>query len=190
MSTEERRPDIAGNDLYRDMGREITARLQLQTQILFGFVTVSSGLIAASLAQPRFSYLDIGVGFIALFTAALSAHHEIITSTLRLHQKTLLENANPELFSTWLQLQSKNSTHKQHVNDWTQLFLYLVLGIASLSALSFPLSNIKWTFFWMSTGCFVLALICIIYGWKKCEKINQQPPQASGDYDATPIKAD
>jgi hypothetical protein len=30
---------------------------------------------------------------------------------------------------------------------------------------------------WRETlaGCFVLSLFCIIYGWKKCKKIAQQP---------------
>lgn len=37
-----------------------------------------------------------------------------------------------------------------------QLFPYLVLGIAALSAISFPLSHLKWTFFfrpfWWNVG--------------------------------------
>lgn len=181
MSMQESRPEITSNDLYRDIGREITARLQLQNQILFGFVTLSSTLIAASLTQPYFTYLDIGVGFIALSTAVLSAHHEIMMATLKVYQKKLLENANPKLSSTWLHLQTEKGAQKQSVRDWTQLFLYLVLGLAALSTTSFPLSELTWIFFWMSAGCFGLSLICIIFCWKKCEKIGQSQLQAVGD---------
>lgn len=181
MSTEGSRPEIVSSDLYRDIGREISARLQLQNQILFGFVTISSTLIAASLAHPYFTYLDIGVGFLALSTAALSAHHEIMIATLKFYQKLLLEHANPKLSSTWFHFQTDKVPQKQRMSDWTQLFLYLVLGIAALSTTSFPLSGITWIFFWMSAGCFVLSLICIIYGWKKCKKIAQQPPLVTRD---------
>lgn len=181
MLTEGSRPDITSNDLYRDIGREIIARLQLRNQILFGFVTISSTLIAASLAEPYFTYLDIGVGFLALFTGALSAHHEITMAKLKLYQKILLENANPNLSSSWLHFQTEKLTQEQRVSDWTQLFLYIVLGIAALSTTSFPLSEIKWIFFWMSAGCFGLSLVCIIYGWKKREKIDRQKPQAARD---------
>ena len=177
MPTEESRPPIASNDVYRDIGREITTRLQLRNQILFGFVTISSTLIAASLTQPYFTYLDIGVGFLALFTAALSAHHEIITANLRFYQKILLEDANPNLSSSWIHFQNEKLFPEQRISDWTELFLYLVLGIASLSTTSFPLSELKWIFFWMSTGCFGLSLVCLIYGWKKREKIDHQQPQ-------------
>jgi hypothetical protein len=174
MPPEGVRPDIASNDLYRDLGREFTARLQLRTQILFGFVTISSTLIAASLAQPYFTYLDIGVGFLALFTAALSAHHEIIMANLRLFQKMLVDNANPNLSSSWLHFQTENLMQEERVGDWTQLFLYLVIGVAALSTTSFPLSEITWILFSMSAGCFMLSLACIIYGWKKREKIDRK----------------
>jgi len=175
MPPEGIRPEIVSSDLYRDIGREVAARLQLQNQILFGFVTISSTLIAASLAHPYFTYLDIGVGFLALATAALSAHHEIMMATLKFYQKLLLENANPKLSSIWFHFQNDKVPPKQRMSDWTQLFLYLVLGIATLSTINFPLSEITWIFFCMSAGCFVLSLLCIIYGWKKCKKIAQQP---------------
>ncbi|GCE07577.1 hypothetical protein [Dictyobacter aurantiacus] len=175
------RPEVTSNDLYRDIGREITARLQLQNHILLAFVTVSSTVIAASLTQPDFNYLDVGVGFLALVTAALSAHQGVMMSTLRLHQKILLERANPNLYSTWHHLYTEKVSHQQHISDCIQLFLYLVLGIAALSAMSFPLSQFKWIFFWLSATCFSLSLICIIYGWKKCEQIDLQQPQQQND---------
>lgn len=178
MANEEGRLPIASNDLYRDIGREITARLQLRTQILFGFVTIASTLIAASLTQPGFNYLDIGVGFLALFTSALSTYHDIIIANLKLYQKMLLADANPRLSSSWLHFQTETLHQGQHLSDWMQLFLYLVLGIASFSTASFPLSELKWLFFWMSTVCFGLSLVCIIYGWKKRDKIDRQLPQA------------
>ncbi|GCE31774.1 hypothetical protein KDA_72580 [Dictyobacter alpinus] len=177
MPSEESRPAIASNDIYRDIGREIATRLQLRTQILFGFVTVSSTLIATSLAQPAFNYLDISVGFLAFFTGALSAHHEIIMANLKLYQKMLIEDANPRLASSWMHFQTEKLVQGQRLSDWTQLFLYLVLGIAALSATSFPLAGLKQIFFWMSATCFGLSLVCIIYGWKKRKKIDLQQPQ-------------
>jgi hypothetical protein len=176
MQTEASRPPIASNDIYRDIGREITTRLQIRNQILFGFVTLSSTLIAASLTQPFFTYFDIGVGFLALFTAALNAHHEVIIAHLKFYQKVLLENANSDLSSSWLHFQQEKLFPEQRISDWTELFLYLVLGIASLSTTSFPLSAPKWIFFGISAGCFGLSLVCLIYGWKKRAKIELQQP--------------
>lgn len=181
MSMEQHRPEITSNDLYRDIGREITARLQLQNHILLGFVTISSTLIAASLTQLEFNYLDVGVGFLALVTAALSAYHGITMSTLRLHQKILLEKANPPLYSAWNYLYTAKGFQKRHISGQIQLFLYLVLGIAALSTTKFPLSHIQWIFFCLSIACFGLSLICIIYGWKKCEQLDQQSPQEEHD---------
>ncbi|GLV60971.1 hypothetical protein KDH_77890 [Dictyobacter sp. S3.2.2.5] len=175
ITTEQQsRPEIASNDLYRDIGREITARLQLQNHILLAFVTVSSTVIAASLTQPDFNYLDVGVGFLALVTAALNAYQGIMMSTLRSHQKILVEKANPRLYAIWHQLYTDRVTHKQYMGERIQLFLYIILGIAALSAMSFPRSQFKWIFFWLSAVCFGLSLICIIYGWKKCEQIDLQ----------------
>lgn len=180
MLTEESKPDITGHDLYRAIGHEMIARFQVRSRLLFGFVGLSSTLIAASLSRPDFTFLDIGVGFLALFSGALSAHHEIMIAHLRSYQRILLENANPELSSAWHHFQTEKLLQEWRVSDWTQLFLYLVLGIASLSTTSFPslgLSGLQWIFFWGSAGCFGLSLVCILYGWTQREKIDWQQTQ-------------
>ena len=74
------------------------------------------------LSTPDFTFLDIGVGFLALFSGAMSAHHEIMIAHLRSYQKILLENANPELASAWHHFQTEKLLQELRVSDWTQLF--------------------------------------------------------------------
>jgi hypothetical protein len=181
ITRNEGRPEITRNDLYRDIGREITARFQVRSRLLFGFAAVSTTLISASLSNPNFSFLDVGVGFLALFAAAMSTHHEIMMAHLRLYQRAMLERANAELSASWQEFQDGTLVREQRMSYWIQLFLYLVLGIAALSAISYPktdLPALKWIFFGVSEGCFGLSLVCLIYGWKKREKIDLQRPRA------------
>ena len=175
MPNEESVPEIARGDLYKDLGKEIVARFQVQNQILFGFVAVSTTLISASLTNPDFSFVDVGVGFLALFSSALGAHHDIMIANLGYYQRILLEKTNPELSHVWQNFRTGKLRQGQRLSYWTQLFLYLVLGIGSLSTISVPRANLlglKWVFFWVSAACYALSLACLIYGWKKREEID------------------
>jgi serine protease Do len=79
---------------YGGAWQETAARIQARDGILLGFVQLAAAVIGVALAEEKFQYLGILVGYGAFAAAVLTAHHDLIIGKLGLYQGNLASRYN------------------------------------------------------------------------------------------------
>src|SRR6478672_5364745 len=82
----EMKPDA--NALYAGACQETAARIQMCETVLIAFITISSAIIGVSI-KGDFRLASVIVGYIALATAFLVRHHDLIIGLLGRYQYDL-----------------------------------------------------------------------------------------------------
>jgi hypothetical protein len=137
----EMKPDA--NALYTGACQETATRIQMRETVLIAFITISSAIIGVSL-KGEFRLASVIVGYIALATALLVRHHDLIIGLLGRYQYDLCQfgvksqekdSAVPPL---WFSQQYYPRVFKvREMRDKAQHSFILIASIAAL-VLAFP----------------------------------------------------
>jgi hypothetical protein len=137
----EMKPDA--NSLYTGACQETAARIQMRETVLIAFITISSAIIGVSL-KGDFRLASVIVGYIALATALLVRHHDLIIGLLGRYQYDLCQfgvksqEKDVAVPPLWFSQQYYPRVFKvREMRDKAQHSFILIASIAAL-VLAFP----------------------------------------------------
>ncbi len=117
------------NARYLGAWGEISARLQTRDRVLLSFITLTAVLIGLSLSRIELSISAVAVGYIALATALLNRHNDIIITQLAKYQRSLVadDSANKDLPDWHARDHRGRSLLARSTRDIAQI-LFIVFG--------------------------------------------------------------
>ena len=146
---------------------EISARLQAREHVLLLFIVFVAGAVALSLTSDGLLNSTLPIGYVALATAFLSRHHDLVIGNLRRFQHEISrfdtdENGTPEYTTPGFLGRAVKERSKR---EYAQVLIIVFGGFASFypagKELSSPLSMpaILW---YGSILCSCVAIIIVI----------------------------
>jgi hypothetical protein len=163
---------------YSSAWNEISARIQAREFIWTTFVSLCATLIGVAGGMNQ-SFIGVGIGFVALWAAMVSRHHDVIIRVLGDFQNELEHGNSTNKTPGWFPTGSRKASFQRKWRDYPQLILTILLTGCGL-LLAYPM--VKWTYkdarFWVwissfTCGLFATGLIAFTHyeRWKAARKL-------------------
>ena len=149
---------LDANTKYLGAWGEISARLQAREHVSLLFITFTAAAVGLSLSGDSFLNFTLPIGYVALATAFLSRHHDLVIGNLRRFQNEISrlnddEKGTPEYTTTGYLGRALQERSKR---EYAQVLFIVLGGCASF----YPAGKVLFSPFSMGAILWFGGILC------------------------------